>query len=189
MQSKICEYQHCEKEFLFKPNSKQRFCSRLCKDSSQVGIKRTEEEKEKISLTMKGRPAHNKGKPHSAETKQKISSSCRIAQSSLEYRLQKREEQLKRIAEGRHNNYKGGITSVNKKIRDSFEYKLWRESVFERDNYTCQFCKKRGGKLEADHIKEFANYPELRFDLNNGRTLCKECHRTTPNYGIKALKK
>lgn len=69
------------------------------------------------------------------------------------------------------------------------EYKQLRKQVFERDNYTCQFCNKHGGYLEMDHIKEWCNYPELRYESNNCRTLCKPCHTTTPNYGSKAKKR
>ena len=58
----------------------------------------------------------------------------------------------------------------------------------ERDNYTCQICGTRGGDLEADHIKPFAYYPDIRFELSNGRTLCKPCHRKTDTYGEKAKK-
>lgn len=57
------------------------------------------------------------------------------------------------------------------------EYKNWRKSVYERDNYTCVWCGERGGKLNADHIKDWASYPMLRYDVNNGRTLCRECHK------------
>ena len=78
-----------------------------------------------------------------------------------------------------NHNWKGGITPKNILLRHSVEYKQWRKSVFERDDYTCVFCKKRGGELNADHIKQWAFFPELRFDMNNGRTLCVECHRTT----------
>ena len=71
----------------------------------------------------------------------------------------------------------------NQIIRKSLRYKLWREAVFTRDEYTCQFCGKIGGDMQADHIKPFALFPELRFDTDNGRTLCKPCHRKTPTYG------
>lgn len=83
-----------------------------------------------------------------------------------------------------HHNWKGGISPKNMLIRNSFQYKEWRKAVFERDNYTCQECGVRGGViLNADHIKPFALFPGLRFELNNGRTLCKSCHLKTPTHG------
>lgn len=81
-----------------------------------------------------------------------------------------------------HWNWKGGKTREQERIRKSIEYKLWRTAVYERDDYTCQECGKRGVALNADHIKPFSQYPELRFDLNNGRTLCVECHKKTDTY-------
>lgn len=61
--------------------------------------------------------------------------------------------------------------------RESKEYKFWRSSVFERDNYTCKACNERGNKLNAHHIKSWADYKEERFNIDNGITLCVECHK------------
>jgi hypothetical protein len=82
-------------------------------------------------------------------------------------------------------NWRGGVSPENMLIRSGKDYKLWRKAVFERDNYTCHFCGKRGGDMEADHIKPFAFFPELRLAIDNGRTLCKPCHRKTDTYGAK----
>ncbi len=87
----------------------------------------------------------------------------------------------------KHYNWQGGITSENKIIRRSLKMRNWRKAIFKRDNYTCQICQGRGGYLNADHIKSFALFPNLRFELSNGRTLCVPCHRNTDTYGRQTL--
>ena len=84
--------------------------------------------------------------------------------------------------------WKGGITPLNAKIRTSPEYRVWRQAVFERDNWACVLCSAHTGTghrviLHADHILPFATYPELRFDVSNGRTLCRSCHMMTETWG------
>ena len=81
-----------------------------------------------------------------------------------------------------HWNWQGGISSENNRARQKLEYRLWRQKIFERDNWTCQLCEQRGGNLQADHIKPFAYFPELRHELSNGRTLCIDCHKKTDTY-------
>ena len=92
--------------------------------------------------------------------------------------------------------WKGGITPLVMKIRNSKPMKFWRRNIFDRDSYTCQSCGKVGCQLHADHIfpfsailKKFAvkSYEEAikciaLWDLKNGRTLCIPCHKKTPTY-------
>jgi hypothetical protein len=74
--------------------------------------------------------------------------------------------------------WKGGITPEHERIRHSPEMIAWRDEVFERDNYICQFCgHNKGHILRAHHIFPFAEYPDLRFELENGITFCEDCHR------------
>lgn len=79
-------------------------------------------------------------------------------------------------------NYKGGISPINKRIRKTIDYKLWREAVFYRDDWACQRCGTKGGKLHPHHIRNFSQYPSLRFEVDNGITLCElhhmEFHKT-----------
>lgn len=78
--------------------------------------------------------------------------------------------------------WKGGISRGYKTGYYSKEYKQWRMDVFKRDNFTCINCSQVGGYLTAHHIKSFAHYPKLRFELTNGVTLCEKCHKLTDNY-------
>jgi len=88
-------------------------------------------------------------------------------------------------------------TPLAKSLRRSQKYFAWRKAVFERDNYTCVWCGVRGGELAPDHITPFSlllrasnarnieeafNYERL-WDVENGRTLCRDCHLKTPTFG------
>jgi 5-methylcytosine-specific restriction endonuclease McrA len=72
---------------------------------------------------------------------------------------------------------------LNSNRRNYPEYQNWRTAVFERDGYTCQKCGKHGGELNAHHIKRYSDHPELRLDIDNGITLCKECHEAEHRKG------
>lgn len=75
--------------------------------------------------------------------------------------------------------WKGGVTPANVLARGSMEYKAWRMAIFRRDWFRCQLCgSANGGHIQADHILSWSEYPEYRFDIRNGRTLCVPCHKT-----------
>lgn len=75
-----------------------------------------------------------------------------------------------------HPRWGGGTTRPSLSIRNQKEVRLWREAVYKRDKWTCVDCGQRGGILHAHHIKSFAKYPDLRTDIDNGVTLCVDCH-------------
>lgn len=151
------------------------------------------ETRKKISEAQKGKKNHAYGKKQSIEFKQMMSKKMMgrpfyggmtNKKHSIETRLKMRESSKK--GEANHS-WRGGITPENKRIFRSMEYKLWREAVFKRDNYVCVVGgKAHGNNIQADHIKSFAKFPNLRFVVNNGRTLCVDCHRKTDTYGVKS---
>ena len=78
-------------------------------------------------------------------------------------------------------NWTGFLTPQARRERNSEKFKQWRRRVFERDDYRCQCCGRRSAKgdpvvLNAHHIENFARNEALRYDVNNGVTLCRECH-------------
>lgn len=149
------------------------------------GKKRTLEQRMRISIAAQGRPLV------SEETKQKL----RLANLGKKHSSWARKKMSERARKGAMSNFwKGGVVEINDKIRHSLEYKLWREAVLKRDDYTCVWCGEKGGwkreeqkqiVLNADHVKPFSLYPELRFAIDNGRTLCVDCHRKTDTWGRK----
>lgn len=75
----------------------------------------------------------------------------------------------------------GFIKTDNEIARKSVLYQEWRKSVFDRDDYTCRCCGNRtcnGNQvvLHAHHIENFHNANDLRFDIDNGISLCDKCH-------------
>lgn len=95
------------------------------------------------------------------------------------------------------NFWKGGITPIRNLIRELPEMHIWKGKIMKRDEYTCQECKVRGGKLEVHHIKSFSdiiitnNIKTIEdaknciglWQLLNGEVLCKECHKLTDSFG------
>jgi len=145
----------------------------------------TIESRRKMRAKKLGKPSWNKGKKLSTIHRKNLSDSHKGNTNS-----QRQKETAKANWTGEKNpRWKGGITPQIRQIRGSLEMKLWRKAVFERDGYTCIWCGITGGLLHADHIKPFSLFPELRFAIDNGRTLCADCHRTTDTYAMRIPKK
>ena len=159
------------------PNRVYHFCSLIC-------MGKNKDKKANQSIVMSGKKAWNTGIKglqiwHNTSG---LKAGWNKGRKGIQTAWNKGISNL-RIQGENNPNWKGGVTRINEKIRKSLEYKKWRTAVFARDKYTCQVCgDDSGGNLEADHIKQFAHYRELRFDINNGRTLCHECHSKTETY-------
>lgn len=149
----------------------------------------SEESRKKISESHKGKMPKNllllHSMPRTDEWRRKIG----LAHKGKTHT----DETKKRISETKRN----PLRSIYRAIRECYKYREWHKSVFVRDDYTCRVCKKRGRKLHVDHIKPFSfvlkrhsiksvkealNCFEL-WDINNGRTLCSDCHRKTSTWG------
>lgn len=189
-----------------------------------VNIKKTGEHTCKVvwNKGLKGKQvAWNKGKEMKQETKNKLS---KIRSGSKQPNLtgskngmfgkpswnkglkgvQKSHMKGKKVSEdiriktsgANHYNWKGGCGSLNMRIRKCYEYRQWVQDIFKRDEYTCQECGIKGGKLNAHHIKQFALIIKENkittleeallcyelWDYDNGQTLCINCHKKTDSY-------
>jgi len=158
--------------------NKNKTTPQLVKDKlrkANLGKKRSIETKQKLKDI-------NLGKHHTQETKDKISKAKIGKHQSIEWINKKRQS----MTGERNPSWKGGINNKNDSIRKSWAMTIWKQSVSIRDNFICQKCKQRGGKLQIHHINNFADCIELRFEINNGITLCKQCHKEFHKwYGIK----
>jgi hypothetical protein len=157
------------------------------------GLKMSGDFCKKISL-------RTKGKKQSKETIEK-----RVLKLKGKKRTQEFKDLISKLKKGKpqywqrgenHYNWKGGKVSLNRQIWHSLMYFDWRSKIFIRDNWTCQTCGKRGCHLEAHHIITVNNLIK-KYNLktiedvercadfwiiDNGVTLCKDCHNLTKGY-------
>jgi len=184
------------------------FCTpRFGKDNSFFGKKHSEE----LLITKRGENSNLYIDGRTLEEYQCIECGKRIAYHNWK-NLNKICKSCSRRGE-RNPKYIDGRTPLTISIKNTEEYKEWRESIFKRDDYTCQECGKYGGYLEAHHIKRFSiifgeflkEYIQFSlvedketllriattykpfWDLNNGETLCEDCHNLTKGRMLRSL--
>ena len=191
-------------KYSYKQWNKKRFCSIRCARKGvvpKINPITDKNRKLKISKTLMGHTVSNKvrnkiGMTHKLNEKNKgkhNSPHTEFKKGQIAPMKGKRRIDIK---SDKNWNWKGGITILNNKIRTCFEYRQWRSDIFTRDDFTCQECGKKGGYLEAHHLKEFSkileenniktleealNCEEL-WNINNGITLCSHCHNKTKKY-------
>ena len=188
---KLCKW--CGEEFI-NYNKERKYCSFSCYLKKQRGNKPTKEEMREINCRKRMIKQERRAKQlkmtlllKHAKTEAYLEiRHCKICDDEFRvYKSQKNitcSEKCLRIhlserQKGEKSHlWEGGKTSKAMTIRNSAKYSEWRKNVFERDDFICQLCFERAPKLAAHHIKPFAKYPQLRFDISHGITLCWSCH-------------
>ncbi len=167
----------CCKRFYVGSGSK--YCSTLCgkkgKDNPFFGKRHSKKTKKKIAKSRIGKSTGS-GKKHWNWQGGKYSPKiCPDCGKEMNFRSSYCSSCSKKGE--RSPKWKGGISPFRIKISQTNKYRQWRKDVFTRDKYICQDCNKKGGWIEAHHIKSFAEFPALRLEIPNGITLCKKCHK------------
>jgi hypothetical protein len=147
----------CGKEFRAYLSSGQKYCSKFCADTSPI-------RNEKIGAAQRALQSDPKFRKKFLEWVEKRTASKKWKSSA---HFQK---------DAAHPAYRGNATARENE-KGQYQYKKWRKDVFMRDFYTCQKCGVKGTRFHAHHIKHWADCPKLRYDIDNGITLCISCHR------------
>lgn len=147
---------HCNTSFECASHSTRRFCS----DDCRYRTPEMREKKRKIALTLWDTP----------ETAQKLREGIKTRSQNPQWM------NAPHFQKGENHPRFTGAKVKRRESMSQYAYKKWRTDVFKRDNFTCQKCGQKGGYLNAHHIQQWANFPELRFELSNGITLCESCH-------------
>lgn len=164
------------------------------------GKTHTEDAIQKITNANSGKNHNMYGKRHSEQTLKKMSDNNSMKREDVKEKHRQSLLAVRDKFSGSNSpRWKGGRTDISKQIRMLSEYKHWRLSVYQRDQFTCVFCNSKSKKLNADHIKPFSVLLTEHFvttvqqaieclelwDIQNGRTLCVDCHQATDTFGTK----
>jgi hypothetical protein len=164
-------------KYTYKMFEKQKYCSNKCVglkvsrgNKHALGYKHSEEAKKKISEAFLG---HKHPRWKGGVEKFPTCLVCNVRLSSVKtVHCRKHAFELKRGAN--HPNWKNGVSKHVHNVSEP-KYKEWRMSVFTRDGFKCKLCSTKNN-LQAHHILRWADYPEFRYDINNGITLCRAHH-------------
>jgi len=174
--------QNCGTEFLQKtPWREEKYCSKKCwatrgGDRPRCKTCGVEIPKWRIYCSIECRNKGSIGSKRSEETKRKMSEAKKGFVPKNAWK-----------SGPAHFRWNPNREEVNPRWRA--EYQQWRKAVFERDNYTCVLCgatKEDGVILDADHIVQFSKCKDSRFEIDNGRVLCRSCHMKQPTWGNKS---
>jgi len=144
--------------------------SRKASSLAQKGVPKSKEHRAKIAAALRG-------KKHTPERRAAVAAAA-MGRPAWNEGLNKLNHP-ERITYGKpgaeHWNWQGGIAEDRSSVRMTPEYRAWRTAVFRRDGFRCVKCRSRD-RIQADHKLRWRDHPELRYDIENGQTLCHEHH-------------
>lgn len=147
----------CLKEFLgekyYVNSGRKKYCSKKCLGKAN-------------SIRMAGKINENLATPEVIE---------KMARSKMGKPSTKKGRRYPDLQGENSSNWKGGKTSQDRLERVRFR-RLMHKVILKRDDYACATCNIRGVNMHVDHIKSWAEYPDLRFVESNCQTLCMKCH-------------
>jgi 5-methylcytosine-specific restriction endonuclease McrA len=147
----------------------------LGRPSAFKGRRHSQEAKIKMSLAARARKNNFLGKKHREDTKKKMSIAKKGIPSPRKGLSWASPETLHKMSLAQKKRYADRPPRIRPKPRGRL-YRIWRRAVLERDNYICFWCDETSKSLCAHHVLSWIKYPEYRFNINNGVTLCGKCH-------------
>lgn len=154
----VCDY--CGKEF-YSEHKSNMFCSKECSNKSRT------KQKTKYVCAHCGKEFERLSSQVNGKHNIYCSIECQNKGTGIRNRG------------SNHPRYNPSLTDEDRgRTTTTLEYIQWRKSVFERDNYTCQCCgDSKGGNLNSHHLNSRDKFPQEKYDVDNGITLCEACHK------------
>jgi endogenous inhibitor of DNA gyrase (YacG/DUF329 family) len=161
----------CGKEFPRKPGAAKRsykkYCSRKCYEKALTEYNHNRKAGDMYPCSVCSKPIYATKRRRKSSNYFYCSKECKDKGWSLYF------------SGPNHPNWKND-KSYEERVKERLleGYKNWRTAVFERNKYTCQCCgDDKGGNLEAHHKNGWDKFHDQWFDVANGITLCKDCHK------------
>ena len=158
-----------------------RFCSIVCRNKGFLPWNKGKKCPE-ISVMLTGKHPSEETRRKQSESRKRFFANGGIhPRGLLGKKLTEEHKRKIKLSVGKGENHHRWIKDRTKlakrQERNDMAYKEWRRQVMVRDKYECRVSSEDcEGKIIAHHIFIWSKYPELRYKVTNGITLCHAHH-------------